>query len=108
MSESARCRPVWPLFAVIFIILGGVYFGWMTPTEAGANGLPSVVLMPRSCARQHATDGSQGGALRDLKLPVMIFTIVWGVMIFVRFLGFSGLPREFASWIAGLPYVSSW
>jgi C4-dicarboxylate transporter, DctM subunit len=37
------------------------------------------------------------------KLTVMIFTIIWGVMIFVRFLGFTGLPREFALWIAGLP-----
>ena len=28
----------------------------------------------------------------------MIFTVIWGVLIFVRFLGFSGLPEEVSRW----------
>ena len=36
------------------------------------------------------------------KLTVMIFSLIWGVLIFVRFLGFSGLPEAFTSWILGL------
>ena len=32
----------------------------------------------------------------------MIFTVIWGVLIFVRFLGFAGLPEELASWVTGL------
>ncbi len=33
----------------------------------------------------------------------MIFSIIWGVLIFVRFLGFAGLPGAFAEWIVTLP-----
>jgi TRAP-type C4-dicarboxylate transport system permease large subunit len=33
---------------------------------------------------------------------VMIFTVIWGVLIFVRFLGFSGMPEEVAKWVTGL------
>ena len=32
----------------------------------------------------------------------MIFSLIWGVLIFVRFLGFSGLPEAFTSWIVSL------
>ena len=34
---------------------------------------------------------------------VMIFSIIWGVLIFVRFLGFARLPENFANWIVALP-----
>ena len=40
--------------------------------------------------------------LETAKLTVMIFALIWGVLIFVRFLGYSGLPAEFAEWIIGL------
>jgi TRAP-type C4-dicarboxylate transport system permease large subunit len=32
----------------------------------------------------------------------MIFTIIWGVLIYVRFLGFAKLPDAFSDWITGL------
>jgi TRAP-type C4-dicarboxylate transport system permease large subunit len=44
-----------------------------------------------------------GDALMETsKITVMIFTIIWGVLIYVRFLGFTGLPGAFADWIAHL------
>ena len=36
------------------------------------------------------------------KLSVMIFTIIWGVLVYVRFLGFADLPGAFAAWITSL------
>jgi TRAP-type C4-dicarboxylate transport system permease large subunit len=32
----------------------------------------------------------------------MIFTIIWGVLLYVRFLGFAGIPEAFTSWIVNL------
>jgi len=42
------------------------------------------------------------------KLTAMIFAMIWGVLIFVRFLGFAQLPDTFAGFIGGLemsPYL---
>ena len=36
------------------------------------------------------------------KLTVVIFTLIWGVFLFVRFLGFAGLPEAFADWVVHL------
>ena len=40
--------------------------------------------------------------LETAKLSVMIFTIIWGVLIYVRFLGFADLPGAFSDWITSL------
>ena len=40
--------------------------------------------------------------METAKLVVMIFTIIWGVLIYVRFLGFADLPGVFADWITSL------
>ena len=42
--------------------------------------------------------------LETAKLTAMIFALIWGVLIFVRFLGFAGLPEAFAEFIVALPY----
>ena len=91
-----------PIGMVVFIILGGIYTGWMTPTEAGAAG--AFVVFVIALAR-----GGLGGRelfnalMETAKLTVMIFSIVWGVIIFVRFLAFAGVPGVFAAWLVDLP-----
>jgi tripartite ATP-independent transporter DctM subunit len=93
-----------PIVLVVVIIIFFVYnpFGdaWGTPTEGGAIGAFIVFLM--ALAR-----GMRWGQLKDAlldtaKLTVMIFTIIWGVLIYVRFLGFAKLPDAFSEWITGL------
>ena len=91
-----------PIFVVVFIIVYSIYFGWATPTEAGALGAFVVLLI---ALWQGMRWGQLKGALIEAaKLTVMIFTMIWGVLIYVRFLGFAKLPDAFAGWIAGLEY----
>jgi len=44
----------------------------------------------------------QDALIESAKLTVMIFTIIWGVLLYVRFLGFADLPTAFSDWITGL------
>ena len=91
-----------PIFLVVIIIFTAMYEGWATPTEAGALGAAVVFVMA-------LIKGMKVASLRDAlmetaKLTVMIFSIIWGVLVFVRFLGFAGLPDAFATWIVSLPF----
>ena len=89
-----------PIILVVFIIVYSIYFGWATPTEAGALGAFVVLGM---ALWQGMRWGQLKGALMEAaKLTVMIFTMIWGVLIYVRFLGFAKLPDAFATFIAGL------
>lgn len=90
-----------PILAVIAIIIGGIYMGLATPTEAGALGAFVVLVM--AAVRGMKWSQFQDAILETAKLTVMIFSIIWGVLIFVRFLGFARLPENFANWIVSLP-----
>jgi tripartite ATP-independent transporter DctM subunit len=94
-----------PIVAVILIIICFVYnpFGedaWGTPTEGGAIGAFIVFCM--AIWRKMRLNEFKDALIESAKLTVMIFTIIWGVLIFVRFLGFADLPGAFSDWITSL------
>ncbi len=96
--------PAFPIVAVIIIIIFFVYnpFGdaWGTPTEGGAIGAFIVFLM--AIYRGMRVKQLKEALLETAKLTIMIFTIIWGVLIYVRFLGFAKLPDAFSFWITSL------
>jgi len=94
-----------PILAVIVIIICFVYnpFGedaWGTPTEGGAIGAFIVFCMALWKKMRWAE--FKEALIETAKLTVMIFTIIWGVLIYVRFLGFADLPGAFSDWITSL------
>ncbi|MGI3210056.1 TRAP transporter large permease [Roseovarius tibetensis] len=97
--------PALPIVFVVVTIIFFVYnpFGgdaWGTPTEGGAIGAFVVFLM--ALYRGMRWPELKSALLETAKLSVMIFTIIWGVLIYVRFLGFADLPSAFADWITSL------
>jgi tripartite ATP-independent transporter DctM subunit len=100
-KERWQAAPgVLPMVAVVAIIFSAVAYGWATPTEAGALGAFVVLLM--ALVRGMRWNTLKEALMETAKLTVMIFSLIWGVLIFVRFLGFSGLPEAFTQFIVGL------
>ena len=96
-SALPRC-PALPIVFGVVIIICFVYnpFGddaWGTPTEGGALGAFVVFCMAVFHGMKWAE--LKSALLETAKLTVMIFTIIWGVLIYVRFLGFADLPGRF-------------
>jgi tripartite ATP-independent transporter DctM subunit len=89
-----------PIFLVVAIIMSAIYNGWATPTEAGALGATVVFLI--ALFRGIGLKTIKDALMESAKLTAMIFSLIWGVLIFVRFLGFSGLPEAFTTWILSL------
>ncbi|WP_119419480.1 TRAP transporter large permease [Desertibaculum subflavum] len=86
-----------PVWLVIGLIFSAMYYGWATPTEAGALGAFSVLVIALWYGMSW---GDLKKALADTaKLTVMIFTVIWGVLIFVLFLGYAQLPETIAQWV---------
>ncbi len=103
LNEKIRALPgVIPIAIVISVIISAIYAGWATPTEAGALGAFVVLII--AVMRGLKLNSLNFALIETAKLVAMIFSIIWGVLIFVRFLGFSGLPETFANWIISLPF----
>ena len=92
--------PLTPIFLVVVIIISAIYQGWATPTESGALGA-AVVFMVALFRGTKMGDISRS-LMETAKLTVMIFSLIWGVTIFVRFLGFSGVAEAFTQWIVSI------
>jgi tripartite ATP-independent transporter DctM subunit len=90
-----------PIVLVVVIIFYSMYSGTATPTEAGALGafVVLVIALFRGMKWANLKDALEETA----RLTVMIFALIWGILIFVRFLGYAGLPQAFAEWLVGLP-----
>ncbi|WP_425083275.1 TRAP transporter large permease [Ruegeria profundi] len=94
-----------PIVAVILIIICFVYnpFGeqaWGTPTEGGAIG--AFIVFCFALVHGMRWPELKSALLETAKLTAMIFSIIWGVLIYVRFLGFADLPGAFSDWITSL------
>ncbi|MEM6487216.1 MAG: TRAP transporter large permease [Pseudomonadota bacterium] len=89
-----------PILFVVFIIIFCIYGGWGTPTEAGALGAFVVLLM--ALLKGMSWTNLKGALIESAKLSAMILTMIWGVLIYVRYLGFADLPGAFADWITSL------
>ncbi|MDP6706718.1 MAG: TRAP transporter large permease [Alphaproteobacteria bacterium] len=102
MSEKLASLPgTLPIVLVVAIIFYSMYSGWATPTEAGALGafVVLVIALIRGMKWVNLRDALEETA----RLTVMIFALIWGILIFVRFLGYAGLPQAFSEWIVTLP-----
>lgn len=97
-TERFQSLPgVSPIILVVAIIMSSIYYGWATPTEAGALGATVVFIL--AMFKGTRTKTIVQALMESAKLTAMIFSLIWGVLIFVRFLGFSGLPEAFTTWI---------
>ncbi|MCF2872572.1 TRAP transporter large permease [Octadecabacter sp. G9-8] len=100
-GERMRTLPgISPIALVVLIIMTAIYGGWATPTEAGALG--AFVVFVLAIARGTPMKSIKDSLMESAKLTVMIFSLIWGVLIFVRFLGFSGIPGAFTEWVVSL------
>ncbi len=97
-----------PALPIVFVVVTIVFFvynpfggdAWGTPTEGGALGAFVVFLV--AVFRGMRWPQLKNALIETAKLSVMIFTIIWGVLIYVRFLGFADLPGAFSDWITSL------
>ena len=88
---------------VIFVIvIGGLYAGLFTPTEAGAVGV-FFALVVIVATRRLTWKGLISSVVDTLKISSMVFFLVTGAIIFGRFLAVTRLPFAVADFAASLP-----
>ena len=112
---------VWPLPLLMLLVLGMIYFGVCTPSEAAALGasLAIVICTAVTLFKGYAAGEklSVWGAVRRINLgaaftsatssSAMIFFILIGAFIFGRFIALSGVPVLISETISGLD-VNRW
>ncbi|GLQ15957.1 TRAP transporter large permease [Maritalea porphyrae] len=98
---------VWPFPVLIVGVLGGIFAGLFTPTEAGAIGAFFALII--AAVRRSLTLENLAVAIKQTVVATSsIFFLSLGAVMFTRFMGLSGVPRVLADsmlMISGNPIV---
>ena len=98
-DRFASLKGTWGMIVLIGLVMGSIYTGLATPTESAAVGAMGALLL----AWPRLTRGKfKEAMLETARTTSMIFAIIAGVLIFVHFLGFTGMPAALANGILGL------
>jgi C4-dicarboxylate transporter DctM subunit len=104
-SFKQRMRSLTGLIEVIilfFMVMGGLFLGIFTPTEAGAVGAFGGVLIPL-IRGQLSWQGFLEALYSSTRTTCMIFMIVSGATVFGHFLAVTTIPSTLSAWVVGLP-----
>lgn len=86
---------------VFLLVMGGLFMGWFTPTEAAAVGVFGVLLA--SLIRRQLTWAKFVDAIYEtLKSSCMVLFLVAGATVFGKFIAVTRIPFDIASYIGGL------
>ena len=84
------------------LVMGGMFFGYCTPTEAAAVGAGGSLLI--AAARRQLTWHSLFRSLQETaRTSCMVLIIVAGAKMFGHFLAVTRIPFALAEWLSGLP-----
>lgn len=93
-ERFAAYARVWPVIALFLLVLGGIYVGAFTPTEA--SGIGAFGAAAFAFAKGHVRKWS---VLLDIlidstKTSAMLFAVIFGALVFANFINLSGLPYD--------------
>jgi C4-dicarboxylate transporter, DctM subunit len=95
-EKLAVAWETWPVLALAASVLGGLFGGVFTPTEAGAVGALLAFLVA-AAKRTLSWHGTLEATRETLSATASIFIIAVGAALLTRFLALTGLPEEMAA-----------
>ena len=94
---------VWPILMVFLVVVGGIYGGVFTPTEAAAIGVLATLLIA-VLMREISVNGFINAVLGAMESTAMIFLILIGADVLNSFLALSQISQM----LADLAVNSGW
>ena len=91
-----------PAIILVFLVLGGIYSGAITATEAAAVGAAGAFIISVVVGGLR-WQGIKKAFSATLKTTSMIFAIIIGAMIFGYFLAVTQVPQNLVAWVGTLP-----
>jgi tripartite ATP-independent transporter DctM subunit len=100
-------KDIWGIFLLFIVVMGGIYTGVFTPTEAGAMGA-FVTFILSVVSRQLTWRGFVDSVVETVKTTAMIFLLIMGAMVLSTFLTMTEVTLTLTGLIEGWqvnPYI---
>ena len=98
-ARRRHLRGAWHIAFIFCLVLGGIYLGWFTPTEAAAIGAFCAAVLAWALGRMDWASLVEG--IKETAITsASIYLILLGAQFFGSFLSLSGLTTEISGWVA--------
>jgi len=94
-------KGTWSIIALFLIVMGGIYLGVVTPTEAAAVGAAGAFILGFAARRLNRTN-SWAALVETVRQCANIFALVLGAKIFVGFIALTGVANVVTEWAVTL------
>lgn len=101
-QKLAGLAGVIEMMVLFALVIGGLFLGWFSPTQAGAAGAFGALLIGLA-RRQLSWQGFLFAVKDTLRITCMVMIIVTGAIIFGHFMAVAKLPLVLSDWVGGLP-----
>ncbi len=102
LTKIKSLKNVWSMLLLFGLVMGGIYGGWFTPSEAAAIGATGALVIALVMRRMNGKIFIQSVA-ESGKTAGMIMIMIFGAQLFMRFLAISNLPFALAEMVTNLP-----
>lgn len=100
-EKLSALKDVWEMLTVFLVVMGGIYLGWFSPTEAGAMGA-TLLFVVALIKRKLTFKNIYQSMLEAVRVSVMVLFLVAGATVFSYFMALSTIPAQLANWVVGL------
>ena len=101
-KERIDCLPAAiPIMVTFSVVVGGIYLGLATPTEAAAMGVVAVMLIA-GCMRRLTKELVIPAFKEGAKMSAAIFFLFIGGWLMARFMVTTGTTRHMVEWFVGM------
>ena len=94
-------RDIWATLLLFFFVIGGLYGGLFTPTEAGGMGAGGAFLIGVLRGRLKRVDVRRS-LLQATRTAAAVFTVLLGALLFGYFLAITQTPQKVTVFLTGL------
>jgi tripartite ATP-independent transporter DctM subunit len=101
-ERFSSLRELWAVIVLFVFVLGGLYFGLVTVTEAAGAGAVGALLIGVARGRLHVPE-IRAALLDTLRVSSSIFTVVIGAFLFGYFLTITLFTQKAVTFLTGLP-----
>ena len=94
-------KDVWPSLVLFAFVIGGLYGGFFTPTEAGGMGAGGAFLLG-VLRRKLDRAGVRVALLQATRTAAAVFTVLIGALLFGYFLTITQTPQKLTGFVTSL------
>jgi C4-dicarboxylate transporter DctM subunit len=94
-------KGVWAMIAVVVLVIGGIYGGIFSPTEAGAVGAAGMFIIALAL-RKLNRNNFRDALMLTARTTSIIFIVMGGIVFFTGFLSLSGISGAMTDMIGGM------